>query len=85
MGYESSPISNPRYRTSVIPDAERWWFAVGAGWKPTKNLQADMSLALLHGVHERNLYASEEPSSKPIGRYKTLDACLFGFQLVYAF
>ena len=85
VGYESSPISNPRYRTSVIPDADRWWFAVGAGWKPTKNLQADMSLALLHGVHERNLYASEEPSSKPIGRYKTLDAYLLGFQLVYAF
>lgn len=84
VGYESSPISNPRYRTSVIPDADRWWFAVGAGWKPTKNLQADMSLALLHGVHERNLYASEE-SSSPIGRYKTLDAYLFGFQLVYAF
>ena len=43
-----------------------------------------MSLALLHGVHERNLYASEE-SSEPMGRYKTLDAYLFGFQLVYAF
>ena len=85
VGYESSPISNPRYRTSVIPDADRWWFAVGAGWKPTKNLQADMSLALLHGVHERNLYESEESSSEQIGRYKTLDAYLLGFQLVYAF
>ena len=84
VGYESSPISNPRYRTSVIPDADRWWFAVGAGWKPTKNLQADMSLALLHGVHERDLYKSEE-SASPIGRYKTLDAYLLGFQLVYAF
>lgn len=85
VGYESSPISNPRYRTAVIPDADRWWFAVGSSYKPMKNLQADVSFALLHGVHERNLYAGESSGSAKIGKYDKLDAYLFGFQLVYSF
>ena len=85
VGYESSPISNPRYRTAVIPDADRWWFALGTSFKPTKNLQADFSAAWLHGVHERNLYPTEDGNESPLGRYRKLDAYLLGFQLVYAF
>ncbi|MBP3438182.1 MAG: transporter [Sutterella sp.] len=85
IGYETTPISNPRNRTAVIPDVDRWWFAVGSSYKPMKNLQADVSLALLHGVHERNLYAGESSDSAKIGKYDKLDAYLFGFQLVYAF
>lgn len=82
VGYETTPIDNPRYRTSVLPDADRWWFAVGSTYKFSDNLQTDVSLALLHGVHERSLY---KENGDELGKYDKLDAYLFGFQLVYAF
>ena len=82
IGYETTPIDNPHYRTSVIPDADRWWFAVGSTYKFSDRLQTDVSLAWLHGVHERSLYKTD---GSELGRYDKLDAYLFGFQLVYAF
>ena len=85
IAYETSPVSNPTYRTAIIPDADRLWFAVGSSFKLTKNLQGDVAFALLHGVHERNLYATEGDRSSKVGRYRHLDAYLLGTQFVYKF
>lgn len=84
IAYESSPISDPSYRTAIIPDADRWWFAIGSSFKLTDQLIWDISFAHLHGVHERNLYA-EEGSNEKVGRFRKLDAYLLGTQLQYRF
>ncbi|WP_338054855.1 OmpP1/FadL family transporter [Sutterella massiliensis] len=84
IAYESSPISDPSYRTAIIPDADRWWFAVGSSFKLTDQLIWDVSFAHLHGVHERNLYAAEGSNEK-VGRFRKLDAYLLGTQLQYRF
>lgn len=83
IAYETSPISNEKYRTAIIPDADRWWFAVGSSFKLLDNLQWDISFAHLHGVHERNLY--DENTGEKFGRFRKLDAYLLGTQLVYKF
>lgn len=83
IAYESSPISKPEYRTAIIPDADRWWFAIGSSFKWNDNFQTDVSFAHLHGVHERNLYATEEGGKA--GKFRKLDAYLLGVQMVYKF
>ena len=82
IGYETSPIDNPEYRTAIIPDADRWWFALGSSFKATDNLQLDVSAAWLHGTGERDLYGANH---QPAGRFDKLDAYLIGAQLVYKF
>lgn len=84
IAYESSPISKPEYRTAIIPDADRWWFAIGSSFKWNENFQTDVSFAHLHGVHERNLYDAEEGGEK-VGKFRKLDAYLLGVQMVYKF
>ncbi len=84
IGYETSPVDDPSYRTAIIPDADRWWFAIGSSFKAMDNLQIDVSAAMLHGVGEGSIYA-DEGSSQKVGRFEDLDAYLFGVQLVYKF
>lgn len=85
IAYETSPVSNPTYRTAIIPDADRLWLAIGSSFKLTDNLQWDVSFAHLHGVHERNLYATEGDRSSKVGRFRKLDAYLLGTQIIYKF
>ena len=84
IGYETSPVDDPSYRTAIIPDADRWWFAIGSSFKAMDNLQIDVSAAMLHGTGERDLYTTEGGNVKA-GRFEDLDAYLFGVQLVYKF
>lgn len=83
IAYESSPIANPRTRTAIIPDADRWWFAIGSSFKWSDNFQTDISFAHLHGVHERNIYNHDTGAKE--GRFRKLDAYLLGAQMVYKF
>ena len=84
IGYETSAVDDPRYRTAIIPDADRWWFALGSSFQATDNMQVDVSAAWLHGTGERDLYAVEGQDGVA-GRFEDLDAYLFGVQLVYKF
>ncbi len=81
IAYETSPIDKPEYRTAIIPDARRWWFAVGSSFKFDDNLVMDLAFAHLHGVGERSLYDNGEK----IGKFRKLDAYLIGAQLQYKF
>ena len=83
VAYETSPIARPQTRTAIIPDANRWWFAVGSSFKWSKQFQTDVAFAHLHGVGERNLYAKD--TGEKIGRFRRLDAYLIGVQAQYAF
>ena len=81
IGYETSPIKDPKTRTSIIPDANRWWFAVGSSFKWSEQFSTDVSFAHLHGVGERNLWEDGEK----VGRFRRLDAYLIGVQMQYQF
>lgn len=85
LGMETSPISDPRTRTAIIPDAKRWWFSIGSSFMLSNDLQADVAFAHLHGVEERSLYASDAPDSEIIGKLRKLDAFLLGAQIQYKF
>ena len=84
IGYETSPIDNPSSRTAIIPDADRWWFAIGSSFQATDNMQIDVAAAMLHGVGEGSVY-KEQGSSEKVGHFENLDAYLFGVQMVYKF
>lgn len=88
IGYETSAVDDPKYRTAIIPDADRLWLALGSSFKATENMQIDVSAAWLHGIGERNLWStdgSDDGTPKEIGKFEDLDAYLFGVQLVYKF
>ncbi|MGI2855635.1 outer membrane protein transport protein [Shewanella algae] len=36
------------YRTITIPDTDRLWFSIGAGYAPSKNLTVDLGLTYIH-------------------------------------
>jgi long-chain fatty acid transport protein len=46
IAYEKSPIQNDN-RLSILPDSDRIWTSIGAGWKITNKLTADVSYAHL--------------------------------------
>ena len=86
IGYETSAVDDPQYRTAIIPDADRWWFALGSSFQATENMQIDVSAAWLHGTGERDLWSDYKENGGEIkGRFENLDAYLFGVQLVYKF
>lgn len=81
VGYETSTISDPTLRTGTIPDADRYWLAIGSSFHWTKDFQTDVAFAHLRGVHERSVYQG----SKEIGKFRKLDAYLIGVQAQYRF
>ena len=85
IGYETSAIDNPRTRTTIIPDANRWWFTLGTSYKFTDNLQLDASAAHLRGVGDRSVYSGENGSGEKVGEFERLDAYLLGVQMQYRF
>ncbi len=88
VAYETSAIGDPKKRTALIPDADRWWFAIGSSFHWTKDFQTDIGFAHLHGVHERSLYSHNSldgSEGQAIGKFRHLDAYLLGVQMQYRF
>lgn len=88
IGYETSAVDDPKYRTAIIPDADRLWLALGSSFQAAKNMQIDVAAAWLHGIGERNLWSTDGSDNQtPVedGKFDKLDAYLFGVQLVYKF
>lgn len=84
VGYETSPIDEAQYRTTIIPDSDRLWLAAGSSFKVADNMQLDVAAAWLHGVGESDVTASED-SKEVVGEFNKLDAYLIGVQLQYKF
>lgn len=86
VGYETSTISDPTLRTGTIPDADRYWLAIGSSFHWTKNFQTDVAFAHLRGVHERSVY-NHTPKGQAVhaGKFRKLDAYLLGVQAQYRF
>lgn len=82
IGYETSPIDQKKYRTAIIPDADRLWLSVGSTFHWSKNFQTDVAFTHLRGVHERSLY---DEDGNDFGKFRKLDAWLVGVQAQYRF
>ena len=89
VGYETSTISDPTLRTGTIPDADRYWLAIGSSFHWTKNFQTDVAFAHLRGVHERSVYnhklTTNGVTTEHAGKFRKLDAYLLGVQAQYRF
>ncbi len=86
IGYETSTISDPTLRTGTIPDADRYWLAIGSSFHWTKNFQTDVAFAHLRGVHERSVYNHTlKGQAVHAGKFRKLDAYLLGVQAQYRF
>ncbi len=48
VAYEKSPINNSN-RLTILPDSDRVWTSIGAGWKVSDKLKLDFSYAHLFG------------------------------------
>lgn len=85
VGYETSTISDPTLRTGTIPDADRYWLAIGSSFHWTKDFQTDVAFAHLRGVHERSVYKHTTTGTEYAGKFRKLDAYLIGVQAQYRF
>ena len=85
VAYDRPPISNPRYRTALIPDANRIWATLGATYRMNEHWQFDIAATHIHGIGERNLYASQDANSQKIGRFDKLNCYMVGAGVVYRF
>ncbi|WP_413731875.1 MULTISPECIES: outer membrane protein transport protein [unclassified Shewanella] len=48
------------YRTITIPDTDRLWFSVGAGYAPSKNLTVDLGLTYIHAHGDAPINETQE-------------------------
>jgi len=47
VAYDESPIPDAASRSARLPDNDRVWLAIGAGFEPSKNLKIDIGYAHL--------------------------------------
>jgi long-chain fatty acid transport protein len=47
LAYDESPVRDAQTRTPRLPDNDRIWVALGAGFEPSRNLKIDMGYAHL--------------------------------------
>ena len=47
MAYDESPVRDAESRSARLPDNDRIWVAVGAGFSPRPNLKVDIGYAHL--------------------------------------
>lgn len=93
VGYETSAIDDPRYRSPVIPDMNRLMLAAGLTWRPTKNLQGDFAISYLKGLGNNDLYSGTRTGNGMAdyeykdkwGEFTDMHAYMFGAQMVYHF
>ncbi|EXI74103.1 MAG: putative outer membrane protein precursor [Candidatus Accumulibacter sp. SK-11] len=47
IAYDQSPVDSSEYRTPRLPDNDRTWLAIGAQYKPTKELVLDVGYSYI--------------------------------------
>lgn len=85
VAYDRSPIKNARDRTALVPDANRLWASLGATYRWDEHWQFDMAAMHVHAIGNKDLYASNEPGSKKLGKFKDLNSYIFGASVLYRF
>ncbi|KJH68829.1 OmpP1/FadL family transporter [Chromobacterium violaceum] len=89
LGYETTPVPNPQHRNVLIPDADRMWLTLGAGYRISKQASVDVSYAYLRAVGDTKIdNTSHSPfrtTSRLQGDYSSISGHLLGVQMQYRF
>lgn len=91
VAFDESPVKEV-HRIARVPDSDRWWFAVGAGYNFLPNWRLDVAYSYIDfadaHINDRgpNAYATGRPISAAnfVANYDS-SAHLFGVQLRYDF
>ena len=63
LAYDQSPVPDAQYRPAALPDEDRTWLTLGAGFTPSKQLSFDVAYAHLFvnnaGIHSTDAYNSQ--------------------------
>lgn len=88
IAYDETPIPDATSRSARLPDADRFWLAVGLSYSATKNLVIDVAYAHLFiddGEIERTVSSTvPQLQSRLIGRFKNA-ADIIGMQAGWRF
>ncbi len=82
--YDETPVPSARFRTPRIPDSDRIWFALGAGWSPTERLRVDLGYAHVFGLN--STVDKPDPVTRNVlrGVYRSGGADVLGMQATVA-
>ena len=87
--FDESP-TNDRFRTPRIPDEDRNWFALGASYNYSDNLQLDLGYTYII-VDDADINITNDPIApgpvldNVVGEYDDSDVNIFAAQFVYKF
>jgi len=82
FAYDESPITSRVDVTPRIPDADRYWVAIGVGIRPTTRIRVDLSYAHIFSPQISTRNVDPTTGNRLIGNFQSA-ADLFGFQITY--
>jgi long-chain fatty acid transport protein len=82
FAYDESPVPNRVRLTPRIPDADRYWLAVGLGIRPTSRIRIDLSYAHIFSPQTSTRNPDPITHARLVGNFDS-NADLFAFQLTY--
>ncbi|MBN2647418.1 MAG: outer membrane protein transport protein [Thiotrichales bacterium] len=85
FAYDQTPIPNPTLRTPRIPDSDRLWLSIGAGYQWQKNLRLDVAYSHLWGGQEKiDALDADTEQHRLIGTFDT-KVDILSAQLVWSY
>ena len=83
LAYNETPVPNAQRRTARIPDSDRTWLCLGAGWQFNAELSGAISVAHLF-MEDARIANDDGAGHQLIGRYKS-SANIISAQLNWAY
>ncbi len=67
VAYDESPVKSAATRTARLPDTDRVWLTVGAGFRPSEDLRVDLGYAHLF-MNDAKISKSATPGTEDFSR-----------------
>jgi long-chain fatty acid transport protein len=83
VAYDETPLPNAASRTPRLPDNDRLWLSVGASYRVSDRLSADIGYAHLF-IDDTPIRRTGSTGSVLIGNYES-EADIFSVQVNYVF
>ena len=80
--YDPSPVDD-QFVTAAIPDSDRFWLSIGAGYRPSDNLSIDVVYSHLF-LNDRAISQSDPAAGNLVGTYDS-QVDIVGAQLTWQF
>lgn len=86
VAWDQSPVQKTAMRPASLPDNDRYWFSIGAQYKPSENTTLDVGYTYLHVPSSKvnNTNGNEAMYGRLSGKYKA-NAHILGVQLSHRF